>query len=90
MKRVLSYAGIVLLAFLLQNNVFAVCPIIEATPNLLLILTFSIGFIRGTKEGMGVGFFCGLLMDFALGLIIGYYELIIDYRHNLKRINYIY
>ena len=76
MKRVLSYAGIILLAFLLQNNVFAVCPIIDATPNLLLILTFSLGFIRGTTEGMTAGFFCGLLMDFAFGTIIGYYALI--------------
>ncbi len=63
MKRFWIYVGLILGAYLLQNNIFAVSPLISATPNLLLILTFSIGFIRGKTEGMLVGLFCGLLMD---------------------------
>ena len=76
MRRFLIYVLLLLGAFLLQNNVFAVSPLIGATPNLLLILTFTTGFVRGKKEGMLVGFFCGLLMDMAYGEIVGFYALI--------------
>ncbi len=76
MKRLLLYTAIVLLAFLTQNNILAVSPLIDATPNLLLIVTFSFGFIRGQKEGMLLGFFCGLLMDLCFGESVGYYALI--------------
>ncbi|MCD8329733.1 MAG: rod shape-determining protein MreD [Lachnospiraceae bacterium] len=76
MKRLLFYIVLILLAFLLQNNILAVSPLIDATPNLLLIITFCFGFIRGKKEGMLLGFFCGLLMDICYGESIGYYALI--------------
>ena len=76
MKRLLIYIGLILGAYLLQNNVFAVSPLISATPNLLLILTFSIGFIRGKKEGMLIGMLGGLLMDMGYSEIVGYYALI--------------
>lgn len=76
MKKFLLYTATILVAFLLQNNVFATIPLIEATPNLLLIVTFSFGFIRGQKAGSVVGFFCGLLMDVCYGQVIGYYAFI--------------
>ena len=76
MRRRFIYLGLLLGAFLLQNNVFAVSPLIGATPNLLLILTFTVGFVRGKKEGMLLGFFSGLLMDVAYGEIVGFYALI--------------
>ena len=76
MRRVLFYLLLLLGAFLLQNNVFAVSPLIGATPNLLLILTFTTGFVRGKNEGMLIGFLCGLLMDMAYGEIVGFYALI--------------
>ncbi|MCD8010707.1 MAG: rod shape-determining protein MreD [Lachnospiraceae bacterium] len=76
MKRLLFYIVLILLAFLIQNNILAVSPLIDATPNLLLIITFCFGFIRGKKEGMLLGFFCGLLMDICYGESIGYYALI--------------
>ncbi len=76
MKRFWIYVGLILGAYLLQNNIFAVSPLISATPNLLLILTFSIGFIRGKTEGMLVGLFCGLLMDMGYSEVVGYYALI--------------
>ncbi|MCD8076801.1 MAG: rod shape-determining protein MreD [Lachnospiraceae bacterium] len=76
MKRLLLYVVHVLLAFLTLNNILALSPLIDATPNLLLIITFSFGFIRGKKEGMLLGFFCGLLMDICYGEILGYYALI--------------
>ena len=76
MKRFLLYVAIVLGAFVLQNNIFAYSPLIDATPNLLLIVTFSFGFIRGRTEGMFIGFFGGLLMDVCFGHMLGYYALV--------------
>lgn len=42
-------------------------------------LTVSFGFMRGKKEGMFVGFFCGLLIDIFYGSMIGFYALIYMY-----------
>ena len=36
---------LMILAFTIQNCVFPLMPFLTATPNLLLILTFSFGFI---------------------------------------------
>ena len=71
MKRVVSYAFLILVIFLIQNNLFAASSLIATVPNLLLILVFSFGFIRGSVEGMLIGFFCGLLSDVFFGNIIG-------------------
>ena len=72
MKRILSYAALILIFFLVQNNIFAASSLIATVPNLLLILVFSFGFIRGSLEGMLIGFFCGLLNDVFFGDIIGF------------------
>ncbi|MFQ9510991.1 MAG: rod shape-determining protein MreD [Lachnospiraceae bacterium] len=79
MKRIIITAVIILSAFLLQTTVFQWIPYIETVPNLLLIITFSIGFMRGRKEGMAVGFVCGLLLDLFYGDILGFYTLAFVY-----------
>ena len=71
MKRVLFYTGVILAGFMLQNNLFAASNLIDTVPNILLIITFAFGFIRGTVDGMLVGFFSGLLMDIFYGSTIG-------------------
>ena len=76
MKRVLMYAVLILSAFMLQNNFFAAIHWIDCTPNLLLILTFAFGFIRGKKEGMLIGLSCGILSDFFFGTNLGFYGII--------------
>ena len=76
MKRILMYAFLIIFAFMLQNNFFAAIKWISITPNLLLIITFIFGFIRGKFHGMLIGFFAGLLTDFFFGAGIGYYALI--------------
>lgn len=53
----------IILSFLLQSTVFQVLSFASISPNLLVILTASFGFMRGKKEGLWVGFFCGLLVD---------------------------
>ena len=79
MRRKLSLAVLILLAFVLQGTVFQTLSIASIVPNLLLILTVSFGFMRGKKEGLFVGFFCGLLIDIFYGNMIGFYALIYMY-----------
>ena len=47
MKQALLNVLLILLAFTVQHCVFPLLPFLAATPNLLLILTFSFGFIQG-------------------------------------------
>ena len=62
--------------FLLQCSLFQRLSIASISPNLLIVLTASVGFMRGSREGMAVGFFCGLLLDITSGSILGFYALI--------------
>ena len=57
MKRILFNILLMLLAFTIQNGVFPLLPFLSASPNLLLILTFSFGFIHGQEQGMWYGLF---------------------------------
>ena len=79
MRRKLTLAVLILLTFILQGTVFQSLSIASIYPNLLLILTLTIGFMRGKKEGMFVGFFCGILIDIFYGDLIGFYALIYMY-----------
>ena len=56
-KQILLNILLILLAFTVQNCVFPLLPFLAATPNLLLILTFSFGFIHGRNAGMFYGVF---------------------------------
>ncbi len=76
MKRGLVYTFLILTVFLVQNNVFAASSLVITVPNLLLILVFSFGFMRGSFEGMLIGFACGLLTDLFFGSTIGLSALI--------------
>ncbi len=75
MKRTLIYIVVILAAFLLQSTIFKFFALADIVPNLLIILTASIGLIRGRSEGCVVGFFCGLLMDISTGNYLGAYAL---------------
>lgn len=63
MRRKAVIAVLIILCFILQCTVFQALALAGISPNLLLIVTTSLGFMRGEKEGMAVGFFCGLLTD---------------------------
>ena len=75
MKRVIIYIVIILAAYLLQSTVFTFFALADIIPNMLIIVTASIGMIRGRNEGCVVGFFCGLLMDISAGDYLGVYAL---------------
>lgn len=76
LKRFLVTALIVIAAYLLQCTVFPHLELAGIKPNLLIIVTAAFGFMRGSREGMLVGFVCGLLMDIQFGDVIGLYALI--------------
>ena len=60
-KRGVITAVLIFACYLLQCTVFSSLELAGIKPNLMIILTSSIGFMRGSKEGMLVGFFSGLL-----------------------------
>lgn len=65
LRRVLIAAGMIILGFLLQTTIFKseFLTFGLVSPNLLLVITFIFGFMRGRKSGIIIGFFCGLLID---------------------------
>lgn len=79
MKRKLIDIAIVVVCFLLQCTLFKSLSIASISPNLLIIVTSSFGFMRGKKEGLLLGFFGGLLIDIFYGGTIGFYAIIYMY-----------
>ena len=75
-KRILICAVLITVCFLLETTVFQKLAFASIIPNLLIIVTSSFGFMRGQKEGMIIGFFCGLLIDILGGNLLGFYALI--------------
>ena len=76
MRRKLVVFLLIILSFVLQNTVFKTLALASVSPNLLLVLTASVGLIRGEKEGVLTGFFGGLLLDIFYGSILGFYALV--------------
>ena len=76
MRRVIVMTLMVILCFLLQSTVFQALSLASVSPNLLLILTASIGLMRGEKEGLLTGFFSGILIDIFFGRTLGFYAML--------------
>ena len=79
MKRKIVIALMIIVCFLLQSTLFQSLSLASISPNLLIILTSAYGFMKGKKEGMAVGFFCGLLEDIFFGRRLGMHALIYMY-----------
>ena len=79
MRRKLAVFLIITVCFLLQSTLFQMLTIASISPNLLIVVTSSFGFMRGRKEGMWIGFFSGLILDIFFGSVIGFYALIYAY-----------
>ena len=77
--RFLFDALLIIICFILQNTIFQTLALASISPNLLVILTSSIGLMRGKKEGMLVGFFCGFMVDIFYGDLFGFYALVYMY-----------
>ena len=76
MRRVITLAFLIILNFILQSTIFGFHNVGSISPNLMLILTMSFGIMRGRKEGMLVGFFCGFLADCMFSTVLGPYMFI--------------
>lgn len=76
MKRIVINVLLMILAFTIQNCIFPLLPFLSAAPNLLLILTFSFGFIHGKTVGMYYGLFAGILLDLFYSGPFGFYTLL--------------
>lgn len=76
MKRKIITACIIIICFILESTVFPNLAFASITPNLLIVVTSSFGFMRGKREGMIVGFISGLLVDIMFNDLIGFYTLI--------------
>lgn len=76
MKRKIITICIIIACFILECTVFPNLSLASITPNLLIVVTSSFGFMRGKKEGMMVGFICGMLFDIMFSDLIGFYTLI--------------
>lgn len=76
MRRKIVIAITIIVCFLLQSTLFQALSIASIVPNLLIVVAATFGFMRGKKEGLFVGFFCGLILDIFFGSILGFNALI--------------
>lgn len=71
MKRIICLGIILILCFVCQTTIFPHFTLAGISPNILLIFVVSFAFMQGKKEGMLLGFFCGLLIDIFFNSVIG-------------------
>lgn len=76
MRRVIINAIVIFVCFLLQTSFFVAFKLANVTPNILIILISSIAIMRGQKEGMVVGFVCGILIDLLYSPYLGIFAFI--------------
>ena len=79
MRRKIVLFLIITICFLLQTTVFQALTFANIAPNLLIIVVSAFGLMRGKKEGLWIGFFCGLLVDIFFGFYLGVYALLYMY-----------
>lgn len=75
LKRILVCAVIIVVCFLAETTIFRKLALASIVPNLLIVVTSSFGFMRGRKEGLIIGFCCGILKDVLGGGLLGFYAL---------------
>ncbi len=79
MQRKIAVTFLIIVCYLLQTTLFQALSFANISPNLLIIVASCFGFMRGKKEGMYIGFFCGLIIDIFFGKLFGFYALIYMY-----------
>lgn len=76
MLRKIIEIGLCMICFILQTTVFKTLQIASVSPNLIVVLVAAIGFMRGKKEGMIIGFISGLFVDLYFSPVLGLYSLL--------------
>ena len=79
MKRKIIVFIIIAVCYLLQTTLFEWLAFASISPNLLIIVVASFGFMRVKKEGMFIVFFAGLQLDIFNGSVLGFYALLYMY-----------
>ena len=70
---------IISICFVLQTTTFQTLSFAGITPNFMIIVVAAFGLMRGKREGMYIGFICGLLIDIFCGFYLGIYALLYMY-----------
>ncbi len=78
MRRQIITAVLIILTFVIQTSLLPMFSL-PGVPNLLLILTVSMGFMRGRQAGILTGFFSGLLLDIFFTNLFGFSALVFMY-----------
>ena len=63
---------IIISCFILQTSILPMILSSDITPNLMIIVTASYGFMFGDRKGMCIGLVRGLLSDIYFGPLIGF------------------
>ncbi|MFI3172129.1 MAG: rod shape-determining protein MreD [Eubacteriales bacterium] len=71
-KRAIIIGLLIIICFIIQTTVIHYISLGSIIPNLLIVITSSIGFMRGKKEGLFAGFLCGLLIDIFYSDLMGF------------------
>jgi len=79
LKKILVIAIVVYVCFLLQTSVFSKYVLANVTPNILICVVSTYGFMKGQKHGIIIGFCTGLLLDVFSCNLFGLYALIYMY-----------
>lgn len=79
MRRKVIIAILIIVTFIMQTTIFKTLAVASVAPNLLLILTVTFGFMRGKRNGIWIGFFCGLCIDLLYSGTVGLNALIYMY-----------
>ncbi|MBP2649621.1 MAG: rod shape-determining protein MreD [Firmicutes bacterium] len=67
----LVFGIILVLALIIQATLLPLVAIKGVQPDLLLIVVVSWGLLAGKEQGIGLGFFAGLIQDLASGAVFG-------------------
>ena len=65
-----------ILCFVLQITLFKRLEIASVSPNLLIVLVASLGFMKGKREGLILGFISGFIVDLYFSPVLGIYALL--------------
>lgn len=65
------WALVVVVTLLIQATLLPLIAVNGVKPDLLLLVVVSSGLLLGREQGVGMGFFAGLLQDLASGNIFG-------------------
>lgn len=63
------------LALLVEGSIFSFFIVEKALPDLVLVMTISLGFLLGERRGAFLGLCAGLFQDVIFGSVLGFFAL---------------